>query len=167
MSSDIERENNDLFTPVFKHFRRLSDSECFNQAYSISTHPTVFEDCPLRTNAIDLDPSLGLRPVSTWSLYLCRFSDGLYFLPNPFTSQGQRQWIDRCVNHYARQTKTSVGDNRNNQYLARIRWATLGYHYDWTNKIYQTDDHTPIPDELAQLCHIIMQIICSNTGKRT
>ena len=166
MSSSTESENNDLFTPVFKHFRRLPDSDCFTQAYSISTHPTVFQNCPIRTIPIDLDPSLGLQPISTWSLYLCQFCDGLYFLSNPFTSQGQRQWIDRCVNHYTRQTKTSVGDNRDNQHLARIRWATLGYHYDWTNKIYKTDDHTPIPDELAQLCHTIMQVICSNTGKR-
>ncbi len=159
-----ESENNiDLITPVFKYFRRLPDSDCFTQAYSVNTHPTVFQSCPL-TNTIDIDPLLGLKPVSTWSLYSCKFCPGLYFLPNPFTPQGQRQWIDRCVNIYARQDKTSVGDNSNNQSLTRIRWATLGYHYDWTNKIYKQDDHTKMPDELAQLCQIIMQIITSNTG---
>ena len=157
-------ESPDLFTPVFKHFRRLPDTECFTQAYSITTHPTFFQHIPL-TISIDSDLSLGLKPISAWSLYSCKFSDGLYFLPNPFTSNGQRQWIDRCVNIYAQQNKTSVGDNSNNENLARIRWATLGYHYDWTNKVYKQDDHTKMPNELAQLCQTIMQVISSNTGR--
>jgi alkylated DNA repair protein alkB family protein 1 len=158
-------ESVDLFTPIFKHFRHLSDADCFTQAYSITTHPELFQNCPL-TTSIDLDPSLGLQPISTWSLYSCKFCDGLYFLPNPFTSDGQYQWIDRCLNIYARQDKTSVGDNSDNQNLARIRWATLGYHYDWTNKIYRKDDYTKMPDELAQLCQIIMHVITSNTGNQ-
>jgi plasmid maintenance system killer protein len=70
------------------------------------------------------------------------------------------------VNIYARQDKTSVGENSNNQNLARIRWATLGYHYDWTNKIYKQDDHTKMPDKLAQLCQTIMQVVSSNTGTK-
>jgi alkylated DNA repair protein alkB family protein 1 len=158
-------ENLDLFTPVFKHFRHLSDIDCFTQAYSITNHPSVFQHCPL-TISIDFHPSLGLQPISTWSLYSCKFSDGLYFLSNPFTTVGQRQWIDRCLNIYARQTKTSVGDNSDNQNLTRIRWATLGYHYDWTNKIYKQDDHTKMPDELTLLCQTIMHIISSNTGTK-
>jgi hypothetical protein len=156
-------EDLDLFTPVFKHFRRLPDTDCFTEAYSIATHPTYFQQIPL-TTSIDLDPSLGLQSISTWSLYSCKFSDGLYFLSNPFTSTGQCQWIDRCVNIYAKQIKTSVGDNSNNENLARIRWATLGYHYDWTNKVYKQDDHTQMPNELAQLCETIMQVITSNTS---
>jgi alkylated DNA repair protein alkB family protein 1 len=156
-------ENLDLITPVFKHFRRLSDADCFTEAYSITTHSTLFEKCSL-TISIDLDPSLGLQPISTWSLYSCKFCDGLYFLSNPFTSNGQRLWIDQCVNIYARQSKTSVGDNSDNQNLDRIRWATLGYHYDWTNKIYKQDDHTKMPDELVKLCQTIMEVISSNTS---
>jgi hypothetical protein len=155
----------DLFAPVFKHFRRLSDADCFTEAFSISTQPTLFQRCHL-TISLDIDPLLGLQPLSTWSLYSCTFCDGLYFLSNPFTSNGQRQWIDRCVNIYARQEKTSLGDNSDNHNLARIRWATLGYHYDWTNKIYKQDDHTKMPNELTQLCHIIMQVISSSTGMK-
>ena len=68
------------------------------------------------------------------------------------------------MNIYSRQTRTSVGDNSNNQHLARIRWATLGYHYDWTNKIYNQDDHTKMPDELVQLCQTIVQVISSATS---
>ncbi|CAF0932234.1 unnamed protein product [Adineta ricciae] len=153
----------DLFTPMFKHFRRLSAADCFTQAYSVTSHPSFFDHCPI-TTSIDLDESLGLKPISSWSLYSCLFSNGLYFLSNPFTSVGQHQWIHRALNDYARQTKTSVGDNSNNEQLARIRWATLGYHYDWTNKIYKDDDHTKMPNELAKLCQIIMHVISSSTN---
>lgn len=163
MSTTSESETVDLFTPVFKYFRRLPEADCFTEAYSIKTHPTLFQQCPLG-NIIDFDSSIGLRPISTWLLYECKFCDGLYFLSNPFTLDGQRQWIDRCINTYARQDKTSVGNNNNNENLSRIRWATLGYHYDWTNKIYDETNHTKMPDELAQLCQIIMKIISSNTS---
>lgn len=156
-------ENIDLFTPVFKYFRRLPDKDCFNEAYSIEKHPTQFQHCPL-TKSIDLDPSLGLQPISTWSLYSCNFCDGLYILSNPFTSDGQRQWIDQCINIYPRQDKTNLGDNSNNQHLARIRWATLGYHYDWTNKIYKPDDQTKMPDDIQQLSESIVQVISLNTS---
>jgi alkylated DNA repair protein alkB family protein 1 len=153
----------DLFSPIFKHFRRLPETDCFTEAYSIATHPTLFQYHPL-TMTIEIDSSLGLQPISTWALYSCKFSEGLYLLSNPFTSEGQRQWIDRCLNIYARQSKTSVGDNQDNQNLPRLRWATLGYHYDWTNKIYQQDDYTKMPDELVELCRRIMQVISSNTS---
>jgi alkylated DNA repair protein alkB homolog 1 len=157
-------EDLDLFTPVFKHFRRLPDADCLKEAFSITSHPHLFQRSH-SSITLQCDPSLGLQPVANWSLYACQFADGLYLLPNPFTLRGQRQWIDRCVNSYARQLKTSVGDNANNQHLSRLRWATLGYHYDWTNKIYQRDDHTPMPQELAQLCQILMQYISGSSSK--
>jgi hypothetical protein len=162
-SVSVSAENGDLFTPVFKYFRHLSNVKCSKEAYSVSTHPEQFQRCDSNI-LFDIDSALGLQPLHNWSLYSCRFSDGLYFLCNPFTDEGQRQWIDRCVNVYACQTKTSVGDNTTNQSLARLRWATLGYHYDWTNKIYKPDDHTHMPDELAQLCHVLMKFLSYSTG---
>lgn len=166
LQASATSDSSDLFTPTFKHFRRLPDAECFEQAYSPVSHPNAFERCTL-TASEDLPPSLGLQPTSAWALYACRFCEGLYFLANPFTSAGQRQWIDRCVNTYARQTRTSVGDNSNNEHLARLRWATLGYHYDWTNKIYKQDDQTRMPEEVTLLCQIIMQIISASTSTST
>ena len=37
----------------------------------------------------------------------------------------------------------------------KLRWATIGYHYDWTNKIYNHDDFTPIPTDIDQICKFI------------
>ena len=165
MSSEAASADVDVFTPVFKHFRRLNDKLCFDEAFSVSTHPHLFERCPVPNESSEIDTvSLGLRPRSEWSLFQCKFSPDLYFLSNPFTNDGQRFWIDRCVNNYSRQNRTSVGENNENQHLSRLRWATLGYHYDWTNKIYNSDDHSTIPNELKSLCYAVMSFISLATG---
>eukprot|EP01041_Mallomonas_annulata_P003219 gene3219-6364_t len=36
--------------------------------------------------------------------------------------------------------------------LSRLRWATLGFQYDWTNRIYNREIHIPFPDDLAAMC---------------
>ncbi|KCV67692.1 hypothetical protein, variant [Fonticula alba] len=35
--------------------------------------------------------------------------------------------------------------------LRKLRWATLGWHYNWTNKTYVEGDHGPMPELLASL----------------
>ena len=37
--------------------------------------------------------------------------------------------------------------------LSKLRWATLGYHYDWTSNVYHEGPlwHTAFPSELAEL----------------
>ena len=157
----------DLFTERFKYFRRLADVNCFTEALTISNHPSQFHRCQSSNEclSIEVNPSLGLQPISTWSLYACPFAQGLYFIPNPFTLDGQRLWINRSVNEYARQNRTSVGDNFNNEHLAKLRWVTLGYHYDWTNKIYRSDDFTRLPQELDQLLETLMKYFSSITGR--
>ncbi|XP_058443735.1 nucleic acid dioxygenase ALKBH1 [Malaya genurostris] len=36
--------------------------------------------------------------------------------------------------------------------LKSLRWTTLGYHYDWTNKIYDESARSEFPDDLANMC---------------
>eukprot|EP00042_Codosiga_hollandica_P053410 m.699096 g.699096 ORF g.699096 m.699096 type:complete len:328 (-) comp58688_c0_seq48:217-1200(-) len=35
--------------------------------------------------------------------------------------------------------------------LHKLRWVTLGYHYDWTAKIYDPNHRTAFPEDLAEL----------------
>ena len=37
----------------------------------------------------------------------------------------------------------------------RLRWITLGYHYDWNSKTYHPDHHTPFPPDLATLSQLL------------
>jgi len=40
-------------------------------------------------------------------------------------------------------------------FLYRLRWVTLGYHYNWTTKEYSEDKRSPFPEELALLSAFI------------
>lgn len=40
-----------------------------------------------------------------------------------------------------------------------MRWTTLGYHYDWTNKIYNEDNKSPFPRELDALMSLFAQAL--------
>ena len=37
----------------------------------------------------------------------------------------------------------------------RLRWVTLGYHYDWDSKTYHPAHHTPFPSDLAALSQLL------------
>jgi alkylated DNA repair protein alkB family protein 1 len=39
----------------------------------------------------------------------------------------------------------------NGERLARLRWATLGYHYDWSARAYRAGWCSPFPDDLSAI----------------
>lgn len=43
--------------------------------------------------------------------------------------------------------------------LYKLRWVTLGYHYDWNNKLYYRNNYTPFPTNLSKLTQFILQLI--------
>jgi alkylated DNA repair protein alkB family protein 1 len=42
-------------------------------------------------------------------------------------------------------------------YRSGLRWATLGYSYNWTQKSYREDERSPFPPQLAALCAAIVK----------
>lgn len=38
----------------------------------------------------------------------------------------------------------------------RLRWVTLGYHYDWDSKTYHPSHHTHFPQDLAALSQLLV-----------
>ena len=40
--------------------------------------------------------------------------------------------------------------------LYKLRWVTLGYHYDWGKKEYCSENKSAFPDDLAALCTFIL-----------
>jgi hypothetical protein len=43
--------------------------------------------------------------------------------------------------------------------LYRLRWVTLGYHYDWTKKEYNSENTSPFPEDLATLSSVILRCV--------
>ena len=47
--------------------------------------------------------------------------------------------------------------------LYRLRWVTLGYHYNWTTKLYHKDNYTSFPSDLSNLTQFILKVIGFST----
>ena len=41
----------------------------------------------------------------------------------------------------------------------KLRWVTLGYHYDWTSKLYHKEHHSPFPSDLSLLSRFILSSV--------
>jgi len=84
---------------------------------------------------------------------------GLYFIPNPFTPEQQKFWIKKCIKEYTVGNPTNISNlNKTepwtewqNEKMSELRWTALGYHYQWTQRIYTEHNRGPFPVELSEL----------------
>ncbi|XP_006116054.3 nucleic acid dioxygenase ALKBH1 [Pelodiscus sinensis] len=119
----------------------------------------------------------GLQPVSQWKAYGLDGYPGFIFIPNPFLPGCQRHWAKQCLKVYpqkpnvcnldmhmgAEETIDLWGQSQERlrnkgsskreprSLLEKLRWVTLGYHYNWNTKKYSADHCTPFPSDLAFL----------------
>eukprot|EP01041_Mallomonas_annulata_P011318 gene11318-23682_t len=61
--------------------------------------------------------------------------------PLPEQSQTSNLWTD-----------TLLDNDDSFSRFKPLRWASLGYHYDWTARMYKKDLKSPFPENLALLC---------------
>ncbi|KAK3563306.1 hypothetical protein QTP86_021639 [Hemibagrus guttatus] len=125
----------------------------------------------------------GLQPVKEWRAfglqgYPVGFnSPGFIFISNPFLPGSQHYWVKQCLKTYTQKPNVcnldmhmppaeteniwdkSVGSIRKKgqreprTLLEKLRWVTLGYHYNWDTKTYSPDHYTPFPEDLHSLSH--------------
>ena len=98
------------------------------------------EEYPRRPNVCNLDA------------HLDREGDGSLWPP---------QWNSETLNTPAKKPKLAHASSGlkvipKDSLLYRLRWVTLGYHYNWTTKEYSEDKRSPFPEELACLSAFIM-----------
>ncbi|KAM6201189.1 nucleic acid dioxygenase ALKBH1 [Rhynchocyon petersi] len=119
----------------------------------------------------------GLQPVSKWRAYGLEGYPGFIFIPNPFLPGYQWHWVKQCLKLYPQKPNVcnldkhmskeetrdlwdqskeclrfkEVNKQRPRSLLEKLRWVTLGYHYNWDSKKYSADHYTPFPSDLAFL----------------
>uniref|UniRef100_A0A1Q3FXQ8 Putative dna demethylase alkbh1 n=1 Tax=Culex tarsalis TaxID=7177 RepID=A0A1Q3FXQ8_CULTA len=131
----------------------------------------------------------GLIDSSSWRIFELKKRPGLIIIKNPFTKHAQRHWMTRCICDYPKHpNQTNLPDAVIDKYYSRsddkraqfdwwstaltiedptdrkkllkaLRWTTLGYHYDWTNKIYDESARNAFPDDLTALCLHFAQVL--------
>eukprot|EP01125_Pyxidicula_operculata_P018766 TRINITY_DN6704_c0_g1_i1.p1 TRINITY_DN6704_c0_g1~~TRINITY_DN6704_c0_g1_i1.p1 ORF type:complete len:309 (-),score=37.47 TRINITY_DN6704_c0_g1_i1:11-937(-) len=92
---------------------------------------------------------------------------GLYFIPNPFTAEQQRFWIHKCLKCYtignptnlSNLNKTPYWDSWQQEHVDSLRWASLGYHYQWTPRVYDENIRGSFPKELSELVSEFAQVV--------
>ncbi|XP_066128472.1 nucleic acid dioxygenase ALKBH1 [Saccopteryx bilineata] len=119
----------------------------------------------------------GLQPISKWQAYGLEGYPGFIFIPNPFLPGYQWHWVKQCLKLYSQKPNVcnldkhmtreetqdlweqskellrhkEVNKRRRRSLLEKLRWVTLGYHYNWDSKKYSADHYTPFPSDLAFL----------------
>ncbi|XP_041352727.1 nucleic acid dioxygenase ALKBH1-like isoform X2 [Gigantopelta aegis] len=130
------------------------------------------------------DPALpqlvGLHPVKEWKAYTLNKHPGLYIILNPFESGFECYWVSQCLDKYSQKPNITNLDahiertedlsiwndfvklNRTeitkDDLLWKLRWTTLGYHYNWDTKEY-SDHFTPFPADLSFLAAYIAAVL--------
>jgi DNA alkylation damage repair protein AlkB len=71
--------------------------------------------------------------------------------------------IQEVINNNSRNIwLETLKDNDNFERFKALRWASLGYHYDWTKRMYQENVKSDFPPKLAALCRRLSGLIGEN-----
>ncbi|KAK3537891.1 hypothetical protein QTP70_022151 [Hemibagrus guttatus] len=134
----------------------------------------------------------GLQPVKEWRAfglqgYPVGFnSPGFIFISNPFLPGSQHYWVKQCLKTYTQKPNVcnldmhmppaeteniwdkSVGSIRKKgqreprTLLEKLRWVTLGYHYNWDTKRDRERERGPRTESvlLTESCDCDSPLVC-------
>ncbi|TRY66581.1 hypothetical protein DNTS_009852 [Danionella cerebrum] len=165
MAASIVEHGEDAFRKLFKFYKRRSSPPDFSEVINFSK-PCSEKVFPCELNS----SSLNEENVS---------KAGFIFISNPFLPGAQQFWVKQCLKIYPQKPnvcnldmhmssveteniwekskdiirrKGSVA-RQPKTLLEKLRWVTLGYHYDWNSKTYSSEKYTAFPEELHLLSH--------------
>ncbi|XP_065491409.1 nucleic acid dioxygenase ALKBH1 isoform X2 [Caloenas nicobarica] len=168
----------DAFRRLFRLYRQRDVSDLRGVVDFSVPGSQVFRSQLSISSVSDQDASrAGLRPVSQWKAYGLNGYPGFIFIPNPFLPGCQRHWVKQCLKLYPQKPNVcnldlhmapektidlwgqskeqlrmkSSSKREPRSLLEKLRWVTLGYHYNWDTKKYSANHHTPFPSDLAFL----------------
>ncbi|XP_068110569.1 nucleic acid dioxygenase ALKBH1 [Hyperolius riggenbachi] len=176
----LERE--DAFRKIFRLYRRRNTSELSGVIHFRPGNSAV-KCAELRIGALSDEDArrAGLQPLEQWKGYHLEGYPGFLFISNPFLPSWQHRWVRQCLKFYPRKPNVcnldlhmspdQTGDlwssshnqlrNKSGQkhqeksLLEKLRWVTLGFHYNWSTKKYYKQNYTPFPADLAELSRCV------------
>ncbi|XP_076022195.1 nucleic acid dioxygenase ALKBH1 isoform X2 [Genypterus blacodes] len=193
MAASAVENGEDVFRKMFKFYKRRKPPPDFSDVIDFSKATLAEKIVPFNldpTAVYDIDTAMvGLRPVREWRAFSLQAHPGFIFISNPFLHGSQSFWIRQCLKIYPQKPNVcnldmhlSVADTQDiwaksvhkfrlpqsgkreaKTLLERLRWVTLGYHYNWDTKAYSANHQTPFPADLHSLSSQIAAA-CGFTG---
>ncbi|XP_074548940.1 nucleic acid dioxygenase ALKBH1 [Halichoeres trimaculatus] len=180
MAASMVESGEDAFRKVFKFYKRRNPPPDFSDVvdFSRGLPSDKIVKAKLDPTAVsDVEAArIGLQPVRDWRAFGLQGYPGFIFISNPFLPGSQPFWIRQCLKTYpqkpnvcnldmhmspsetqdiwgqsVRGLSTPSGKREPRTLLERLRWVTLGYHYNWDTKTYSSNHHTAFPADLHSL----------------
>lgn len=178
-----EKAEADRFKPEFKYFKRKFPPPDLSRVLDAKKEDEDFRKIQI-SNCQNLElkvaiktEEFGLRRYEEWEVFQLKKVPGLIVIKNPFCSKGQIKLALNCLKNYSQsppnktnQWNPKIGDKRKlaelgksgwyeqvklcSDLMPQLRWSTLGYHHNWDTKIYNLNDVTEFPKELADLVRL-------------
>ncbi|KAG5857773.1 hypothetical protein ANANG_G00022930 [Anguilla anguilla] len=181
MAASIVEHGEDAFRKLFKFYKRRKPPPDFSDVIDFSKglrNEKVFSTELSPAAVSESDARLaGLQPVRDWKAFGLQGYPGFIFISNPFLPGTQQYWVKQCMKVYPQKPnvcnldmhmsasetghiwedstqlmRSKVSGKREPKtLLEKLRWVTLGYHYNWDTKTYSAEQHTPFPADLHTL----------------
>ncbi|CAN0174868.1 unnamed protein product [Lampetra planeri] len=164
---------------LFKFYRRRRPPPDLGGVLDLreaARHPDTVYRARLEASGLDGEAQrVGLQPVSQWRAYGLNGYPGFIFIVNPFLPSGQRFWVRQCLKLYPQKPnvcnldahdpqrddvwasgiRAGKGPREPRSLLEKLRWVTLGYHYNWNTKRYSAHHRSSLPVEVSGVAGIL------------
>ncbi|XP_036927999.1 nucleic acid dioxygenase ALKBH1 isoform X1 [Acanthopagrus latus] len=181
MAASMVESGEDAFRKIFKFYRRRNPPPDFSDVIDFSKGVPSDKIVPAELDPAavsDVEAArVGLQPVRDWRAHGLHGYPGFIFISNPFLRGSQPPWVRQCLKTYPQKPnvcnldmhmspsdtqdiwdksvqglrRPSSGKREPKTLLERLRWVTLGYHYNWDTKTYSANHYTPFPADLHLL----------------
>ncbi|KAM9294329.1 nucleic acid dioxygenase ALKBH1 [Gastrophryne carolinensis] len=179
----LGEQGEDAFRKMFRLYRRRSPTPDLTGVISFRPGDSRVKRAELSAGALSDGDAVkaGLQPVERWHAYHLEDYPGFLFISNPFLPGWQHRWVRQCLKLYPckpnlcnldlhmspeltgdlwsssqSQLRSKSGQRgREKTLLEKLRWVTLGFHYNWDTKKYYKERHTPFPTDLAELSRCV------------
>lgn len=181
MATAVLEQGEDAFRKIFRFYRRRNPPADLSGVLEFRPGESRLRPVELDVGAVsDQDAGrMGLQPLRQWSAYNVDGYPGFLFIVNPFLAGWQHRWVRQCLKLYPRkpnvcnldlhmdldsdlwssshaQLRNKSSRRRNEKtLLEKLRWVTLGFHYNWETKKYYREHQSLFPADLAELSHCV------------
>nr|XP_040055569.1 nucleic acid dioxygenase ALKBH1 isoform X2 [Gasterosteus aculeatus aculeatus] len=193
MAASMAESGEDAFRKIFKFYKRRNPPPDLSNVIDFSRSAPSDQVVPAILDVGGVSDGeaarVGLQPVRDWRAFGLHGYPGFTFISNPFLRGSKPFWVTQCLKVYPQKPNvcnldmhmspsdtediwdksvlslsgSPCGKTQAKTLLEKLRWVTLGYHYNWDTKTYSANHYTPFPADLHSLAFHVASA-CGSPG---